>query len=352
MNILVIAKLSPEKLLSKLRPFISNLDVENLFVLRDETFDTGCGKIVFLPTPARKGVLRHLEKVWIAKRFMASHQIDVILSYLLPPHGYIGCFLSMLMGVKWIHSIIAGHREVWMNGKLAEKINLQILQSAHLVNVMGEETKAYLKKKGIRENKIIIIPNAIDGEQFSPFIEKDIKYDIIYASRIDENKNFPLLVNAAERLISEFPQLSVCVAGDGDKLSEAQYLCRQKGLDSIFHFMGKVEHGKIKDLFCQSKIFVLTSRGEGVPMSLLEAMFCGLACISTNVGEIGSIIQDGVNGFLLQNTEDDELLAERIRQLLLDTNLLSHVSLNATKIRSTYSFDNVAQLWNEVLSSI
>lgn len=352
MNILVIAKLTPEKLLSKLRPFIGNPLVEHLYLLRDETFTIDEPKLEFLPLPKKRGVLRHVEKIIIAQRYASTHKIDIVLSYLLTPHGYLGWFLSRTIGVRWIHAIIAGHREVWIDGKIAEKLNICLLRSADVVNVMGMATKEYLKKKGICEKNIAVIPNAIDGEMFVPTVNKSVEYDIVYASRIDENKNFPLLIRAINRLKSDFPKIKICVAGDGDKLEEAKRQCRQYGLDSNFIFLGKVDHENIKKLYHKSNIFVLTSRGEGVPMALLEAMFCGIACISTNVGEIGSIIVDGENGFLLQDTEDDGILAERIRLLLKNEKLRLLMSVKATQIKNSYSFDNVMELWNETLKSL
>lgn len=352
MNILVIAKLSQEKLLSKLRPFVDNPQVEHLYLLRDESFLTDEAKIQFLPLPKKRGLFRHLEKIRIARKFAKTHQIDIVLSYLLTPHGYMGWIISRIIRARWIHAIIAGHREVWIDGRIMESFNLFVLRSADIVNVMGHATKGYLKRNGIHEQNIAVIPNAIDGKVFVPPTNKVVEFDIIYASRIDENKNFPLLIRAVKRLKSDFPNLKICVAGDGDKLDEAKKQCKQYGLDNNFIFIGKVDHDKIKEFYYKSNIFVLTSRGEGVPMALLEAMFCGLACISTNVGEIGSIIDDGENGFLLQDTEDDIVFADCIRKLLTNEKLREVISEKATHIMTIYSYNNVMDLWNETLCSL
>ena len=352
MTILVIAKLTPEKLMSKLRPFIDNPKVEHIYILRDQSFETDNTKIIFLPNPKIKGILRHFEKIRIAKRFAKYNHIDIIISYLLPPHGYMGWVLSKMLKSKWIHAIIAGHREIWMNGTLMKKVNLLLLRSADVVNVMGKNTSDYLVRNGINKKKIVEIPNAIDGDLFQPVFKRNVIYDVIYASRIDENKNFPLLINAVERLKPNFPNIKVCVAGDGNKLKDVIGLCHHKGLDANFLFLGMVGHDIIRELYSQSRIFVLTSRGEGVPMSLLEAMFCGMACISTNVGEIGNIIKDGENGILLQNTNDDEQLADDIGRLLTDKELYERISRNAIGIKSNYSFAHVTMLWDKAFSAI
>lgn len=352
MNLLIVAKLSREKLLSKLRPFIDNPEVKHIYILRDELFATDCEKISFAPVPRRKGLFRHIEKINIARKFIKEHHVDIVISYLLPPHGYIAWIVTRMTSAKWIHAIIAGHREIWMNGKIMRSVNLRLLKDTSAIDVMGQATYQYLKNNGIDAKKIAIIPNAIDGSLFSNTIHKIYKYDILYASRIDENKNVPLLIKAIGRLSSKYPNLMVCVAGDGDKLESIKALADEMKLSHLITFLGHVDHDHIKELYDVSRIFVLTSRGEGVPMALLEAMFCGMACISTNVGEISSIINDGVNGYLLPNTEDDKVLANKLDTLLSDSNLCQQFGNEATKIKETYSFDHVASLWAKTLKNI
>lgn len=352
MNLLIIAKLTPEKLLSKLRPFIDNPDIRHIYILRDKPFPVDSNKIDFTPTPKISGMLRHIEKISIVRNHIKTHQIDVIISYLLPPHGYIAWTVAKITGVKWIHAIIAGHREIWVNGKFMTKVHLRMLRSASLISVMGGQTKDYLVKNGMDSHKISIIPNAIDAEEFLPPPQKEIEYDILYAGRIDANKNLPLLLRALVEVVKKHPSIKVCIAGDGDKLEEAVTMANDYHLTEIVDFLGHVNHENIKVLFHQSKIFVLTSRGEGIPMALLEAMFCGLACVSTNVGEIGDIIKNEWNGFLLPNTEDDKALAKYLIELLEDESLYLKISKNAPLIRKQYSFDNVYTLWGNALKTV
>jgi len=352
MYLLVIAKLSREKLISKLRPFIDNPEVKHIFILRDETFAMDCEKVSFTPVPICKGLLRHVEKVNIARKFINEHNIGIVISYLLTPHGYIAWLVTRMTGAKWIHAIIAGHREIWKNGKIMRSVNLRLLKSASAIGVMGKATYQYLENNGINEKKIAIIPNAIDGSLFGRTSHKEYKYDILYAGRIDENKNVPLLIKAIGRLSSKYPDLKVCVAGDGDKLECVKTLTDAMSLNDQIVFLGHVDHEHIKELYDVSRIFVLTSRSEGVPMALLEAMFCGMACVSTKVGEIGSIINDGVNGFLLPNTEDDKVLATKLDTLLGDNNLCHQFGNEAVKIRETYSFGHATTLWTNILKKV
>ena len=352
MYLLVIAKLSREKLLSKLRPFIDNPEIKHIYILRDEIFSTDCDKISFAPVPKRKGLLRHVEKINIARKFIKEYHVGIVISYLLLPHGYIAWIVTRMTGAKWIHAIIAGHREIWMNGKIIRSVNLCLLKDASAIDVMGLSTYQYLADNGINAEKIAIIPNAIDGRLFGNTNHNAYKYDILYASRIDENKNVPLLIKAIGRLSGKYPDLKVCVAGDGNKLESVKALTNELKLNYQITFLGHVDHDHIKELYDVSKIFVLTSRGEGVPMALLEAMFCGMACVSTNVGEIGSIIDDGVNGFLLPNTEDDKILANKLDKLLSDINLCQEFGNRAAKIKETYSFDHVTALWANTLKSV
>ena len=87
-------------------------------------------------------------------------------------------------------------------------------------------------------------------------------------------------------------------------------------------------------------------------MVLLEAMFCGLACISTNVGEIESFIKNGENGFLLNNPDDVDMFTSILKDLLSNPVLLKKISKNAPLIANRYSINNAKEAWADCLKGI
>ncbi|MGI6292035.1 MAG: glycosyltransferase [Bacteroidales bacterium] len=352
MNILVIAKLSAGKLFAKLKPIADNSNVKKIYILRDNPCEIALDKVVFIPLNYKTTRFRHIKKTWKAIKFIKSNSIHLILSYHLVPHGYIAWIVSKITKTPWICSIIAGHREIWVNGFVMTKLNLLILKRASLVTLMGEKTKQYLINHKIKIEKLVVINNAIDKRIFylKPEIQK--KYDIIYIGRIDKNKNLPLLINAINQIKKQFSNVRVGIAGDGEEKDSMLNLINKLSLHNHIEYLGNVSHEKVCDLLNTAKIFVLTSRGEGMPMALVEAMFCGLVCISTNVGEIEEIIQDKHNGFLLSSPDDIEGLVNIISELLNNPDLLNQIALNAQTVVNRYSAENVTASWNEAMQKV
>lgn len=346
MNVLVVAKLSESKLLAKLMPLEDNAEIENIYLLRDEKCALPLSKVKFIYTAKAYGLFKQFDKLWTAIKFIKNSRIDLILSYYLVPHGYLAWLLSLLTNIPWLHAIIAGHRELWVNGKVIKKINVAILKKAAMIAVMGEKTKNYLAACGITETRITIIPNAIDKNIFYPDPAIEKQYDIVYAGRIDANKNLKLLIQSVKNLINCFPEVKVCIAGSGDGLEAIKIMVNDLGLRNSILFCGEIRHNEMCTFLNKGRIFTLMSYGEGVPMALLEAMFCGLACVATNVGEIENFLNHGKNGFLLNNPDDVDTFTSILGDLLSKPDLLKQISVKASSIADLYSTNAVKLLWS------
>jgi glycosyltransferase involved in cell wall biosynthesis len=105
-------------------------------------------------------------------------------------------------------------------------------------------------------------------------------------------------------------------------------------LSSTVLFLGFKED--VRPFLAAADIFVLPSRTEGLPFSLLEAMSSGLACVATDVGAVGEVISDGVDGLIVP-PESPMALAEAIRRLLCDAELRSAIGKHArARIQSDF----------------
>jgi GT2 family glycosyltransferase/glycosyltransferase involved in cell wall biosynthesis len=90
------------------------------------------------------------------------------------------------------------------------------------------------------------------------------------------------------------------------------------------HIVGEVSHERAMSYLQAADVFVLTSRDEALPASMLEAMYYGKGIIATNVGGIPEVIDNGVNGLLIK-TEDHKALAENLERLFQDRELLQRL---------------------------
>jgi len=121
----------------------------------------------------------------------------------------------------------------------------------------------------------------------------------VFVGRLDTQKNPVLLLEAFRDVINDEPGSKLLIVGDGPLRGRLERYVEIHGLTSDVHFSGLMPPEKIAYLLTASDAFVLSSDYEGMPISLLEAMACGLPVIATRVGEIQRVVTDGETGLLV-----------------------------------------------------
>lgn len=354
MKIVVVAKLSNEKLISKLQPIVNLPSVENIFVIRDFP-GPEFNKVEYCIPRKLFGnfpVLSIIRKTITLFSVIKNHHPNFIVSYHLYPHGYIAFIANRISGIKFIHFIIAGVREIPLFGKYIRKINIGLLNSCDLVAVMGNATRLQLIEDGIPEKKIGIIPNSIDINKFTrQDFEK--KFDIVILTRFYNIKRIDRCLSIMKKLSTHDPNVKMAIFGDGPLKSDMIKLSEDLNLNRNVFFHEMVEPEEINSSWNLGKIFILTSDGEGIPASLLEAMACGLCCIAPKIGEIDSVIEHGVNGFIVDDPNDIDTYVDFVIELLNDKKLFMNMSSNAiNSIRGNYSYETATKSWELLLEKV
>ena len=274
---------------------------------------------------------------------------DAIVSILFTPHGIIGFFLSKFFNIPWIHTIIAGDRELNIHGSFWRKQFTKMVTNATYITVTGENTKRYLISQGIISDKIILLPNVINMKLFSP-MRHEKKFDIIAITRLFNIKRIDRLIMIIEIVRKEIPEISLAIIGDGPEKDELIKIVLQKDMSENIVFIDKLPYEDVPDAWNMGKVFALTSDGEGVPLTLLEAMASGVVCVVPAVGDIESVIDNNVNGILIENPENIKQFGDAIIDVLSDEIKYSKLSNNAMKVRSIFSYDNASLIWEGMLS--
>ncbi|MBM4425238.1 MAG: glycosyltransferase family 4 protein [Chloroflexi bacterium] len=142
----------------------------------------------------------------------------------------------------------------------------------------------------------------------------DPPYLLLTARIRDPRKNVGLLLRAFAKVHVEFPRLRLVIAGD-EPLPATQALATQLGVDSWVDFAGHVSIDHLVQLYQRATLFVFPSLQEGLGISILDAMACGLPVISTRCGGPQGIVENGVTGLLIPNN-DEAALTQSICELL------------------------------------
>lgn len=160
------------------------------------------------------------------------------------------------------------------------------------------------------------------------------------------------LMAAVDQLRGDIPDIVVLLIGTGPLEEQIQADVRARGLDGHVRFLGLRDD--VTELLPALDLFVLGSRYEGLPISLLEAMAAGVPCVATRVGGVPEAVDDGRHGVLVP-PGDPHVLAEAIRDLLFDTDRRAKMATLAVRhVEERFSIGRAARrieaIYDEVLA--
>lgn len=173
---------------------------------------------------------------------------------------------------------------------------------------------------------------------------------VIAVGRLDNQKGFDRLIDLWGLIKKDTPDWSLHIFGTGEDKDKLQEQIKKKQLQGQIHIFPPEKN--IAKRYAESSIFVMTSRFEGFPMVLLEAMSFGLPSVSY-LFKCGprDAIEDGVNGFLVKEG-DKQLFAEKVITLMKDEDLRKRMGNKAAEATQKYTYDNIMQKWIELFQKV
>ncbi len=186
---------------------------------------------------------------------------------------------------------------------------------ADILTVQTERVKTFYTSF-IKQKKLVTIPNPINPD-FDRTIKAKKQNVILNVGRLESQKGQDILIRAfAEAQIENW---HLHIVGEGSLRAKLENLISELGLKEKVFLLGK--RSKISEQYASCKIFAFSSRYEGFPNALLEAMYFGLPCVSTDCPTgPAEIIDNGVNGYLVP-IDDTASLAHRLKLLAHDERL-------------------------------
>ncbi|WP_229800431.1 glycosyltransferase [Mongoliitalea lutea] len=159
-------------------------------------------------------------------------------------------------------------------------------------------------------------------------------------------KRLWLWVEVALELLKNAPDTHFLLVGDGDWKEKILNQIQVSGKAANFHCVG-VQKQVVPYLSCMD-VYMSSSEFEGLPIAMLEAMACGVPVVATRAGGIGEVIQDGVEGFLC-NVENWQELKPLVLRLIQDRNLQEKFSAAARKrVEEEFSMETMVQQLEEI----
>lgn len=171
---------------------------------------------------------------------------------------------------------------------------------------------------------------------------------LLAVGRLDEQKGFAGLIDAFARLEARFPDWDLVILGEGGQREALEARVEKRGLAGRVALPGRV--GNLADWYQRAELYVMSSRFEGFPNTLMEAMAHGLPAVSFDCETgPGDIIREGIDGNLVPVADGEPGLAQAMAAMMQDDDRRQRMGRAAVTVRERFSLERIAAEWDDVL---
>jgi len=309
------------------------------------------------PSSFRVGYARILEEL---NETIAEIKPDIVHAHNLHPHLFQLAKWKKGFGYKLVAELHYPEIELdFIIQKLVMKPAMFMLKAiSNNIDLFIAHTKLeklWLKRYGINNEakiKIIFTPHIL-----SELVRRAPKFKsndtVFFLARITPRKGVHVLIRAFSKVINTVSNAKLLVAGPEDP-KYGRYLrelTRSLGLEKVVGFLGPVDETKKIELIASTAVFSLPTLADYHPIVLLEAQALGTPVVSTRVGAISEIVIDGETGLLVEPGNADQL-AEAIKRLLRDEELLEKMSVKAREWAKNFTLERVATKLEKIYRSL
>ena len=233
----------------------------------------------------------------------------------------------------------------WLDRKISQHL-LKMLKRCEKVVVLTHKDAACWKGY----DNIEVIHNVVTNYPEKITDVADRPKRIIAVGRLQAQKGFDLLIQSWQLIAARHPDWQLVVYGHGGDLQKLQQQLEKAGLTSSMTFAGATDN--IYKEYQNSAFYVMSSRYEGWGLVLVEAMSCGLPCVSFDCPYGPSdIIRDGEDGFLVENGNIQQL-AEKMELLINNKELRERLGVRARLNAARFTSDNIMPQWTKLFETI
>jgi glycosyltransferase involved in cell wall biosynthesis len=220
---------------------------------------------------------------------------------------------------------LPGRLYLWIE-RLVRRLTTSVVCVAHSERDRG------LAARTCDPSRTIVVHNAVDTSSFGGRLRMDGPPRIVSVGRFAFPKDFVTLVDALDRIRTEY---RAALVGEGPEWPDVATAVRQRGLSERVELLG-TRHD-VPELLAATDVFVLSSRSEALPISILEAMAAGLPVVACDVGGVTEAVVDGETGLLVP-AEDPGALSAALERLLRDPELCRRMGTSGRR-RAQQLFD-------------
>jgi len=351
-RVAVVARLEDHKLASKLRPLVAMPEIEDVVLVRRRPLDLpgvrnvcppgGVSGLTPLAEPWRLADLLRTVAGWPRER-------TFVVSFFLMPHALIADAARRVFGTRTV-PVALSQEDVDL--AIDHPLVRAAVRAAHAVGVRGARSRERLVGAGIDPARIFEPPNVHELAGYAPASEAEAEFDVVFAGALVAVKQVDLLLRALAIVKQTRPTLRAAIVGDGELRAPLERLAQELGLGAAVVFAGACRHEEIGGWLRRGRLFVMTSKMEGLPMAMIEALSCGVPVVMPDVGDVTTIAKDGENAVIVR-AASPEAYAQAIGELLADPARRARLARGAVAQRQQfereYSLDAAQAVWRRAL---
>jgi glycosyltransferase involved in cell wall biosynthesis len=228
-----------------------------------------------------------------------------------------------------------------------------LLKLDHLI-VVAPQIQEIINE--MRTKRIYVVPNGVELDGIEKIAPAMINREnmIMFIGSLVEVKGAHILIEALGIVKRKTPDIYLLIAGSGPQETRLKELVLDLGLDDNVSFLGFIRGDEKFSYMKAAKILVFPSFWEALPIAVLEGMACGKAVVASDVGGIPFLIEDGINGYLVEPGNAQNLAEKIILLLENDETLMNMGKENLNKVQK-FRWEKIAaetyKIYSEIMSA-
>jgi 1,2-diacylglycerol 3-alpha-glucosyltransferase len=206
-------------------------------------------------------------------------------------------------------------------------------------------------KKHNYKSKIIVVSNGIDTKEFKPRVRTKTSYKILYIGRLSYEKKVDIVIKSFKEVLKRYPKSVLAIVGGGPAQQNLEDLVNKFNIKNKVIFHGSVLRENLIKYYNDNDIFVTASEMEVQPLTILEAMACGLPIVGINRGGVAYLVKDNQNGFLLE-PENYIGMSQKIIELLSNNTLRKKFSKKSRSLAKKESYSKSISKLEKIYKSL
>src|SRR5512135_9529 len=253
-------------------------------------------------------------------------------------------WISRVRGVCSVVNYRGGEAETFLARSAGSVLNT--LRHANALAVPSGFLQRVFAGLGISSE---IVPNIVDLDRFRPANARQGSSfaHVVVARAFEDIYDVPTALRAFSLVRMDVPDARMSLAGSGPERDNLRSLARGLGIAEAVTFRGSLDRDEMAALYRSASVVINPSRVDNMPNSVLEAMASGAPVVSTNVGGVPFILEDGVSGLLVP-AGDHTAMADAVKRVLRESHFAHRLRDAALREVQNYAWPRVRQRWIDV----